>query len=151
MNYIIFIILALSSVPETSYKEYCRSNLLAAKLGQMLYGVPISIQFAQSIAESGGGRSYIAKSSNNHFGIRYYAKEFSGDCFTDRAGQNWRSYCLVFFGYLDHAAFISKHYPNACWGNYTRFKALSGYGGDKYWRKITKLVQTQKLAIYDWL
>lgn len=149
MIWIIAIYYALSSSPEVSYREYCQSNLLAAKIGELVYGVPASVQFAQAIVESGAGRSYIAQNSNNHFGIKYYPTAFSGEYFIDRAGQRWRSYCSVFCGYLDHAAFIAEHYPSACRGKFDRFERLSGYGGSQYWKHIVNVVREKNLQRYD--
>src|SRR5690606_5237871 len=34
------------------------------------YGIPASIKLAQAILESGNGNSYLARSANNHFGIK---------------------------------------------------------------------------------
>ncbi|MCB0515927.1 MAG: glucosaminidase domain-containing protein, partial [Bacteroidetes bacterium] len=34
------------------------------------YGIPASIKLAQAILETGAGKSYLAVSGNNHFGIK---------------------------------------------------------------------------------
>jgi hypothetical protein len=149
MSWIIFCIWAITADPERSQEEYFKSNLLGAKIGQILFGVPPSIQFAQAITESGGGRSYIARNSNNHFGIKYYQEAFAGDYFTDRAGCRWRSYPTAFIGYLDHALFIWQHYRSLCWKDYRQFARAGGYGGSQYWQKIVKFAADKKLYRYD--
>ncbi len=149
MYWIILCIWALTADPEKSREDYIRSNLLAAKIGQLLYGVPPSIQFSQAITESGGGKSYIAKNSNNHFGIKYYPVTFAGHHFTDRSGCKYRSYFNAFFGYLDHARFISQHYQSRCWKDYRQFAGAGGYGKAGYWQKIVRFAEAKKLYRYD--
>jgi hypothetical protein len=143
MKWIIFAIWALTS------DNYFKQNLFAAKVSEMVFGMPVSVQFAQAIYESGTGRSYIAIHSNNHFGIKYYPSTFWGGSFTDRGGTRWRLYPTIFVGYIDHAYFIWDHYPAACFGSYLRFKQLYGYGEAGYWGKIVSLIQSQKLYKYD--
>lgn len=143
MKWIIYCIWAITS------DNYFEQNMLAVKITETIFGVPASIQFAQAIYESGKGKSYIAKHSNNHFGIRYYKETFKGKYFIDRAGNKWRAYNSVFESYLDHSYFIYKHYNSACFGNYLRFKGAKGYGGIKYWERIIKLIIAQNLYKYD--
>lgn len=149
MKYLIFIYWAITISPDQSQEDYIKSNMLSAKICQLIYGVPVSIQFAQAIYESGGGRSYIAKNSNNHFGIKYYPEAFDGDYFADRAGQRWRAYPNVFIGYLDHAYFIWLHYRSLCWGSYKKFKNAGGYGETGYWGRVIKFVEAKKFYKYD--
>jgi flagellum-specific peptidoglycan hydrolase FlgJ len=149
MNWIILCIWAFTADPDRSQKDYIRSNLLAAKIGQLFFGIPPSIQFAQAITESGGGRSYISRHSNNHFGIKYYPAEFAGHHFTDRAGVRWRSYPNIFIGYLDHALFIWLHYRSLCFKDYRQFAGAGGYGAVGYWQNIVRFAQSKKLYRYD--
>ena len=102
---IIYKIALILFLEPQSQNEYIIKYYPVAKVCEYLYGVPTSIQLAQALAESGGGVSYIGKHSNNHFGIKYYPEAFRGDCFTDRAGGEWRKYSTVIQGYFDHAFF----------------------------------------------
>jgi flagellum-specific peptidoglycan hydrolase FlgJ len=149
MNWIILIFWALTADPHESQNEYIKSNLLAAKIGQAVFGVPASIQLSQAIYESGGGKSYIAKNSNNHFGIKYYPSVYAGSHFTDRAGQKWRAYPNVFIGYIDHAYFIWQYYRSLCYKDFKQFANAKGYGGSQYWTKIVNFAEKQNLNKYD--
>ena len=64
-----FVIFQAFNIP-ANYQAYIETHLLKAQSLEQAYGVPVSIQFAQAIYESGAGRSNIAKQSCNHFGIR---------------------------------------------------------------------------------
>jgi flagellum-specific peptidoglycan hydrolase FlgJ len=133
----------------TSQQEYITKYYPVAKVCEYLYGVPTSIQLAQALAESGGGISYIGKHSNNHFGIKYYPEAFRGDCFTDRAGGEWRKYPTVIQGYFDHAKFLNFHYKHASGKDYKYWQQLKGYGAGNYWHHIGKIIEHYKLDKLD--
>ena len=56
-----------------------------------IYGIPASITMAQAIVESGCGNSVLARTANNHFGIKcgsswtgekvYHDDDAKGECF----------------------------------------------------------------------
>ena len=129
--------------------EYIIKYYPVAKLCEIVYGVPTSVQLAQALAESGGGISYIGKHSNNHFGIKYYSDVFRGDCFTDRAGSEWRKYNSVHEGYIDHAKFLIFHYKHAVAKDYKYWQMLRGYGAGNYWHHIGKIIEHYKLNNFD--
>ena len=52
------------------YKAYCDKHKLKANLLEQNIGVPTSIQFAQAIIECSCGKSHLAQTANNHFGIK---------------------------------------------------------------------------------
>ena len=134
--------------PQTN-KEYITKYYPIAKICEYIYGVPVSIQIAQAIMESGGGRSYIAKNSNNHFGIKYFQKSDLYTEFKDRSGTGWRSYSNSYIGYIDHAIFVNKHYKSVCFKNYTAWSGLKGYGRANYWSEIVNIVENMKLYTLD--
>ena len=144
--YKIALILFLNPNTQT---EYITKYYPVAKFCEYIYGVPTSIQLAQAIAESNGGKSYIGKHSNNHFGIRYYPETYNGDCFTDRAGFEWRKYSTVVQGYIDHAYFLSSHYKQATFKGYKVWQMLRGYGAGNYWQNIGKVIEHYKLEKLD--
>ena len=67
---IICILLLDSFMIPSGYQAYIDEHLFKAQELERAYGLPVSIQFAQAIYESGAGRSNIAQNSCNHFGIR---------------------------------------------------------------------------------
>jgi flagellum-specific peptidoglycan hydrolase FlgJ len=150
MSIIYKIALILFLEPQ-SQNEYIIKYYPVAKVCEYIYGVPTSIQLAQALAESGGGVSYIGKHSNNHFGIKYYPEAFRGDCFTDRAGGEWRKYSTVIQGYFDHAFFLAFHYKQATFKDYKFWAMLRGYGAGNYWQHIGKIVKHYKLQKLDGL
>lgn len=77
-------------------------------------GVPASITLAQGIHESGFGKSYLAKNTNNHFGIKCKA-EWKGKTFKytdDAPNECFRVYDNVEESYKDHSDFLKNraHY-----------------------------------------
>ena len=141
-----FLLLQSYQIP-TNYQAYIDEHLLTAKLLEQAYGVPVSVQFAQAIEESGAGRSNIAKKANNHFGIRC-GDNWQLDKYYSKTGC-WRKYPSVQASWIDHARYISKYYPNAMHKPYTFYASLEGYGGKGYWRKIDKTIKRYKLYKYD--
>ena len=76
-------------------------------------GVPASITLAQGILESQSGESDLAKTSNNHFGIKCKTewtgpKTYHDD---DEKGECFRVYASVADSYKDHSDFL-KTRPN---------------------------------------
>jgi hypothetical protein len=113
-------------------------------------GIPVSIQFAQAIAESGCGRSELGKSANNLFGMKYYSTLYSGGYIETSDGTKWRKYNNFEDSFADHAEFLYKFYPNfvgkdwSYWVNNCR-----GYGAEGYWKHIGKIIEMYKLYEYD--
>lgn len=133
----------------TNNQEYIIKYYPIAYLCEWKYGVPTSVQLAQAIQESGGGRSNIAQNSYNHFGIKYYRNSYKGKHYTDRRGIKWRAYDSVIESYIDHAKFLNQHYNKVCFKDYTHWSKLKGYGEPKYWNIITKIIKQSKLNNYD--
>ncbi len=86
-----------------NYKE-----LAIQKMHQ--YKIPASITLAQGIFESACGKSKLAISGNNHFGIKCH-KEWIGDTLLiddDSLGECFRKYLKVEDSYTDHALFLTS-------------------------------------------
>ena len=86
-----------------SYKE-----LAIQKMYQ--YKIPASITLAQGIFESACGKSKLAISGNNHFGIKCH-KEWIGDTLLiddDSLGECFRKYPKVEDSYTDHSLFLTS-------------------------------------------
>ena len=124
-------------------------------------GIPASITLAQGIHESAYGNSQLAKSSNNHFGIKC-TKDWEGKKkykWDDEAKKScFRVYVSADDSYVDHTDFLlnRKHYAflfDYERGDYKRWaKGLrkAGYATDpKYPEKLIKTIEKYKLAGYD--
>jgi len=130
-------------------KEYIYKYYPLALYCEIKYGIPTSVQLAQAIQESGGGKSNISKNSNNHFGIKYYKNAYKGKYYTDRIGIKWRAYDNVIESYIDHAKFLNQHYNEVCFKDYTYWGKLKGYGEPNYWQTIINIIKQSKLHNYD--
>lgn len=85
------------------YKELAIAEMLRT-------GVPASIKLAQGILESQSGESDLAKTSNNHFGIKCKtewtgARTYHDD---DEKGECFRVYASVEESYRDHSDFLKN-------------------------------------------
>lgn len=95
-------------------------------------GVPASITLAQGILESASGNSYLAKSGNNHFGIKCHdwsgRRIFRDD---DARDECFRKYKTAEESFIDHSNFLA---------NRSRYAALFTYDTENYkaWAKGLK-------------
>lgn len=83
------------------FKEAAVSDMLKT-------GVPASITLAQGMYESDYGNSPLAKSANNHFGIKCH-KDWNGDTYhqdDDAPNECFRRYEHVMQSYDDHSNFL---------------------------------------------
>ena len=132
------------------FTNFFNKYLEVAILYQLECGIPVSIQFAQAITESGGGNSQLGKLANNLFGMKYYKEIFNGECFIARDGSKWRKYPNFESSFQDHAQFLYDNYNHAVgkdwkyWVNNCR-----GYGANGYWNHIGKVIEMYKLHEYD--
>jgi hypothetical protein len=72
------------------------------------FGIPASVILAQGIFESGCGYSQLAKTSNNHFGIKCH-NTWMGDTIQktdDAENECFRKYASVEASYRDHSIFL---------------------------------------------
>lgn len=111
-NKILLSLLFISTLASTqtlnrAYLSYIDQYYLLAQKQQKEHSIPTSIILAQGLLESGAGQSILAKSSNNHFGIKcsdwagektYYDDDEKGECF--------RKYNMVIESYEDHSSFL---------------------------------------------
>ena len=92
------------------YDSYVKEHLLLAVKYQNECGVPVSVQIAQAIAESGGGKSNLGKTANNHFGMMAFS-DWKGEVIKSSTG-NWKKYPSVKDSYRDHAEFLYNNYTH---------------------------------------
>jgi flagellum-specific peptidoglycan hydrolase FlgJ len=56
---------------QTLESQYINDMLKTAKEESKKYGIPVSIKISQAVIESGFGKDNIAKTMNNHYGIKH--------------------------------------------------------------------------------
>jgi flagellar protein FlgJ len=152
--------------------QFIRASVAGAQAGWREYGVPASVTIAQAILESGWGRSGLASTDKNFFGIKcfngkygtlangchvYRTKECTkaGACFDTTA--TFRTYATQANSFRDHGNFlrVNPRYKPAF--TYTRdankfiwnvWKA--GYATDpNYYTKVTGIMASWNLYQYD--
>lgn len=77
---------------------------------QRKHNVPAAITMAQGLLESGAGQSELAKTANNHFGIKC-TSDWKGRTVTaddDKQGECFRRYAEVSDSYEDHSLFLLR-------------------------------------------
>lgn len=148
-NILLFIFFDAEYVVKNN-NDYIYKYYPVALYCELEYGVPVSVQLAQAIMESGGGKSNISINSNNHFGIKYYKNAYNGKYYTDRRGIKWRSYNSVIESYIDHAKFLNHHYKKVCYKGYKVWSNMKGYGEPNYWKHINKIIEQKHLNKLDY-
>jgi LysM repeat protein len=132
----------------------------AAIADMMKTGVPSSITLAQGMYESDYGNSPLAKSANNHFGIKCH-KEWTGDTYhkdDDAPNECFRKYENVLQSYDDHSDFLRSRsrYHFLFELEITDYKGWShglkkaGYATNpNYANKIIGLIEKYNLSEFD--
>lgn len=98
-----------SQGPRLTAKEYCDLYASEAQNQMRKYGVPASITLAQGMLESAYGSSYLAVVANNHFGIKAYRINWTGDkvyCDDDAEDEPFCKFKSVLAGYEYHSTFL---------------------------------------------
>ena len=127
---------------------------------QMLkYNIPSSITLSQGLLESGAGRSWLTKSSNNHFGIKCHGwtgrRVFHDD---DERGECFRAYDNPRQSFEDHSRFLATQSRYARLFNYSRtdYKSWArglkqcGYATNpQYASKLIQIIELYNLNQYD--
>jgi len=124
------------------------------------HAIPASITLAQGILESGSGNSELAKTANNHFGIKCHTtwdgKTFYQD--DDAKDECFRSYDHAEHSYEDHSLFLTgrSRYAGLFELNVLDYKGWAkglksaGYATNpKYADLLITLIEKYKLADYD--
>jgi uncharacterized protein YraI len=161
-----------TSSADLTPEQFIAAAAPGAQRGWREFGVPPSVTIAQAILESGWGRSGLATTDKNYFGIKcfdgnhgtiangchvYKTNECTkaGDCFGTTA--SFRTYSSQADSFRDHGNFlrVNSRYKPAF--TYTRdankfiwnvWKA--GYATDpKYYTKVTGIMATHDLYRYD--
>jgi LysM repeat protein len=114
MKKLVLIVFLLSALTIQAQREKAEAYINAYKelaIAEMIRtGVPAAIKLAQGILESQAGESDLAKTSNNHFGIKCKtewtgARTYHDD---DEKGECFRVYQSVEESYRDHSDFLKN-------------------------------------------
>ena len=101
----------MATGPTSDRKEYISSYSTLAIAQMRKHKIPASITLAQGILESGSGNSYLARSSNNHFGIKCGSQWKGKTSYHDDDKENecFRAYSREKDSYLDHSLFLTTN------------------------------------------
>ena len=125
-----------------------------------LFNIPASITLAQGILESGNGNSKLARTANNHFGIKCHENWVGGTFYQDDDEENecFRSYTNAAESYVDHSLFLKnrKWYADLFLLSMTDYKGWAhglksaGYATNpKYASLLIDLIERFNLSQYD--
>lgn len=133
-------------------------------------GIPASIKLAQGVLESNSGRSAMALTANNHFGIKcgnswngqvYYRKDDDKDHRGRLIESCFRTYNTVEDSYVAHSDFLMNNgkssryeflfeYDNTDYKRWAKGLSKAGYATDpKYPQKLINLIEKYELYRYD--
>lgn len=143
-----------------SSEEYIEQWKITAIEQMNEYAIPASITLAQGILESGSGNSELAKTANNHFGIKCH-KTWDGKTFyqdDDEKDECFRSYDHAAHSYSDHSIFLTtrERYAGLFKLKLTDYKGWAkglksaGYATNpKYADLLITLIERYNLGQYD--
>jgi len=122
-------------------------------------GIPASITLAQGLLESGEGNSSLARTANNHFGIKCHGwkgKSVKHD--DDEKGECFRKYKSVEESYRDHSDFLMNgsrykdlfNIPSDDYKAWARGLKKAGYAtSPTYADALIRIIEENKLYQYD--
>lgn len=159
----IFTFFAVSSLfsqrPGTPYQIYIDQYAPLAQEQMQKYKIPASITLAQALLESDAGRSTLARTANNHFGIKtpggwtgpYVLRD------DDRPNERFRKYERVKDSYEDHSLFLLKpryavlfQYDILDYRSWAHGLKNCGYATNPaYAQSLISIIENWKLAQYD--
>lgn len=142
-----------------SAEEYISLWQEVAVRNMNTHGIPASITLAQGLLESGNGNSELARTANNHFGIKCHSdwkgkKVYYDD---DRRHECFRKYKDASQSYEDHSAFLQRtRYEDLFTLRTTDYKGWAhglkraGYATDpRYPQKLIDLIERYRLHELD--
>ena len=164
-NFFTFFLICLTPALLNASKNNIRTDYIkafsAVAVQQMkAFKIPASITLAQGILESGSGNSYLARSSNNHFGIKCGSTWKGKTSFHDDDVKNecFRAYSKVLESYIDHSKFLTtnQRYASLFDLNISDYKSWA-YGLSKagyatnphYAKRLIQLIEDEALYEFD--
>lgn len=155
----VLLIISATNLFAQNYEQYIEKYKDIAIEQMQLTGIPASITLAQACLESAYGTSNLAKTANNHFGIKCH--DWKGEKFhqVDSDGNScYRSYSHPRESFQDHSDFLRYRDRYAFLFDYepTDYKAWAyglkkaGYATDpNYPTKLIALIERYNLDRYD--
>lgn len=129
---------------------------------QEKYGIPASITLAQGLVESGFGKSKMARTLNNHFGIKCTPgqKRQRGRCYTfhdDTQYDKFLKFESAWASYRYHSKILQyERYQSLYELDITDYESWAiglqkaGYASDKdYAKKLIRIIELYELYEYD--
>lgn len=151
----------LRGVPENRAKviEKYWETFIAERVN---HGVLASIGLAQFILESDSGESTMARTSMNHFGIKYRNNDLTARYATGKKLFSEGYFCTyksVWWSIRHHTMLLKNDKYGSIWSTYGKnYKAaayqlkIRGYAEDKFYaEKLIKLIEDYKLYYADGL
>ena len=153
------------ALPASAQTKYTRLEYIAqwadvAIEHMEIYGIPASITMAQAILESGNGNGELARTANNHFGIKC-GSQWTGDKVyhdDDAKGECFRSYPSAEESFLDHAEFLHTRsryqflfdYDSDDYTNWAKGLKQAGYAtAPTYAESLIRIIESEKLYLLD--
>jgi flagellum-specific peptidoglycan hydrolase FlgJ len=143
-------------------REYVKRYAPIAVAEKRKFGIPASITLAQGLLESNAGESKLAKTTNNHFGMKCFSRRCrKGHCsnFTDDTHKDFfKKYTNVWGSFRAHSEFLegADRYnklfklPANDYEGWARGLSSAGYATDKkYGEKLIAIIQSLGLDKYD--
>lgn len=142
----------------TSREEYIQKYAPIAMEQMRQHGIPASIILAQGILESANGKSMLATTANNHFGVKGSHQGQYVTANDDKPGEHFRKYPSVADSYEDHSQVLlasryQKYVADLPADDYRGWAAgikQGGYASDPdYVKKLVSLIESNNLQRFD--
>ena len=141
-----------------SRQQYIEANAEAAMEQMRRYGIPASVTLAQGIIESANGRSTLAQTANNHFGVKGTYNGAYVLANDDKPNEKFKKYDSVAQSYEDHSKVLmasryTQYTKNLAHDDYKGWAAAIKKGGyataSNYVGTIVSVVESNNLQKYD--
>lgn len=142
----------------TSRQQYIDQYAEYAMQQMRRYGIPASVTLAQGIIESANGKSTVATTANNHFGVKgtYNGNYVLAD--DDRPNEKFKKYDNVAQSYEDHSKVLMANryqkYTNGLapddYKGWVKGIKAGGYASDpRYEGTVVSVIESNNLQRYD--
>jgi len=141
-------------------KDYIKEYKELAIMEMRRSRIPASVTLAQAMLESNNGNSTLARTANNHFGIKCHSGWKGGKVYhdDDRRGECFRKYKNVYESYADHSDFITRGARYAFlfeldpmdYKGWARGLKKAGYATSRtYATLLIRIIEDNQLYVFD--